>query len=164
MKKLQRIIEKLGPDASSGKIFDLNRFTLLCNNEEEFKRAIWNIPLVFAAIRKLKNKFKLKSESIGEPPCLFYQVELRDQGEELTELLELGKRWIVEIQVTTPQFFDTKSLCHATYEILRASELPAPSCPVCTFSWVSTNQDPQGQGPQEIDNKLCFCLIGATGA
>jgi hypothetical protein len=117
LKTLERLKVKLAQQALQGMCFDLNRATILCSNMEEFLRVTTNMALVFYHVRKLKNKFKLK---LTEPPCLFYQVELA--APELSSLLASNKHWVVEIQVTTPEFYATKQLCHPVYEILRVKD------------------------------------------
>jgi hypothetical protein len=117
LKTLGRLKVKLSQQALQGMCFDLNRATILCSNIEDFLRVSTNLGLVFYRIRKLKNKFKV---TLTEPPCLFYQVELA--APELSSFLAAHRYWVVEIQVTTPEFYATKQLCHPVYEIQRVKD------------------------------------------
>ena len=90
VKSEARVVEKM---AELGKeremsILDMNRATILCSTEADFAHVCANIPSRFGQYVKIKNKFNGKWEKISEPPCLFFQLELK--CDELCGLLEIG--------------------------------------------------------------------------
>lgn len=129
VKKVERLAAKMAELPNPLCVCDLNRATILCDTEGEFNQILRNLCLVFGAVAKMKNKFKMEEGCINQPPCLMYHLELR-----LPQAIQdrLAGPWWVELQMTTSDFLEAKELCHPVYEITRAKEkpekCPLPSC------------------------------------
>lgn len=113
-------------------IFDMNRATLLSVHKHSFVRVLLALGQFFDTV-KMKNKFKVDKKKITEPPCLFFQLAM--VCDEIAEYLEPNAKYVVELQITTPEILALKNdFCHALYEIDRLDDKldPLPThCVVC---------------------------------
>jgi serine/threonine protein kinase len=132
IKELGRVVEKMAEKGENHNmcIFDLNRATILCRTEAEFKKLHTMIIVCFGAFLRFRNKFLVEWHTLSEPPCLLYNLALPIPEGMSTEHISDSSPWVVEIQVTMPCFQEIKDLLHPIYEVLRTQELP-DHCPVC---------------------------------
>lgn len=121
VKGKDRVVEKT--KESGLRIFDLNRATIVCEEEKEFELVSAK---VFGQPLRFKNLFAVDWHDLASPPCFFFNLALPN-----CSLVEVaGGRWVVEVQVTLEVIIHTKELLHPFYEINRAIE-PLRECPVC---------------------------------
>lgn len=130
VKGADRLQSKAEADGVSN-LFDLNRATVLCKKVSQVLNLTNTVVMVFVQPMTFKNKFKVGGDAIKQPPCLFYQVGLQLSGAAADLLESPNTPWIVEIQVTTEQFFDTKQYAHEFYEITRETKSLPKECPFC---------------------------------
>jgi len=130
-----RVNAKMLELASQGQnpltIFDMNRATLLSVHKHSFVRVLMALGQFFDTV-KMKNKFKVDKKKITEPPCLFFQLAM--VCDEIADYLEPNAKYVVELQITTPEILSLKNeFCHALYEIdrLKDSEPLPDKCVVC---------------------------------
>lgn len=128
-KSLGRIVEKLAKSGGQLSICDMNRVEIVCETHEQLNMCVANITLI-GHIARIKNKFLGPWKNVNEPPCVFYNLLLKNLPVAHQHLLLDPSRWVVEVQITTPAFLAIKQQCHAVYEISRVVDLPE-RCPVC---------------------------------
>lgn len=138
IKTLDFAEEKAEENLQLENLFDLNRATLVFEDETEFQAILTAIPSFFEAIVYLKNEFEEPWERAKQTPCLYLNLRLKNDSlpAEFLELLEPEGSWIVELRVTMQDFLDVEQRCRAISEIEwfgnPAKGLPLPrGCPVC---------------------------------
>jgi hypothetical protein len=131
LKSLARVRAKMTKCEGQLCVFDMNRVEIVCKDRHELSMAVTNITLI-GHIARIKNKFLGDWENPDQPPCVFYNLELNKSKfpETFRHLLADRTRWIVEVQITMPEFLEIKHQCHAVYEISRVVDFPR-RCPVC---------------------------------
>lgn len=148
VKGKQRLLEKMNEyqNMTSSKhvygIFDMNRATLMCVTAQHWIHTLQEIVKVFKEVKKMKNKFN-KQWDLSEPPCLFYQLTLRDKF----DWMEPDKHWVVELQVTTHEIVLIRDHSHRIYELLRVTSLPK-YCVICQRPSRQNDEKEEPQGPQ----------------
>lgn len=91
VKSKHRVNEKMLDNGFS--IFDLNRATIVCDEEIEIEKARHAVVSVFGDPLRFKNLFAVDWHDLDAPPCFLFNLALPDCSVNAV----MGSRWVVEV-------------------------------------------------------------------